>query len=167
MVLTVKQLASRLAPILPDGDLEGLARQLRHWTLAGILRPIGNIHTGAGKSRKYEETEVFWAAIALELVRWRIPIGVSDGIVKAARELHNLQCLQKHDSTDYVSEATFGRDKIFMWIQMGESSGAPWFVLKVDALDNVAQDVLHQDMTVNSPSFLVINLSTLFAKLRS
>ena len=68
---------------------------------------------------------------------------------------------------DYVHEATKGRENIFMWIEMNNNIALPSLVIKIDALENVNQFNLYRDHTINTSSFLVINLSALFAKVRS
>lgn len=162
MELTVKQLAERLLPLSVEGDVDSLARQLRHWTLSGILRTAGAVHTGAGKSRKYDEIELYWATIALELVRWRIPVGISDGIMIAARQANIID-----DSIGYVKKASTGIQDIVMLAQTGLVDILPWSSVKFKILESPDDIKVHEGWAMDSPSILVINISALFAKLRS
>lgn len=164
MELTVKQLAERLLPASPDGDLAGLTRQLRHWTLAGILEPTGAVHTGAGKSRKYAEGEIYFAALALELARWRIPIGVSDLIVRMARHQSKYESGSAERRRGFAG-AVAGQKNIFLCVKFLSGIGAPEVEIRSGHYDALMEIIREQKWTDDAPSFLAINLTTLFASI--
>jgi hypothetical protein len=168
MELTVKQIAERLLPIAPGGDMDGLVRQLRHWTLTGVVRPLGTIHTGAGKHRKYEESEVYFAALALELTRWRIPVGVSDLVVQAARKEYFQQDVRPTAKPlNAIKDAIEGRANQFLLLRPGEGLEALSMEIMTGDYKELARSVIERGWTRNTPSFVAINLSALFAKIRS
>ena len=111
MELTVREIAERILPVSPDGDMEALVRKLRHWTLSGVLRPVGSLHTGAGRHRKYEETEIYFAGLAVELTRWRIPVGISDRIIELARKEHfQIDAKPTAKPMTFVKDAVDGKE---------------------------------------------------------
>ncbi len=86
---SVSQLAERVAPTADESELARITRQLRHWTLTGVLRPLGATHTGAGRHRRYAGDAVHVAALQIELSRLGLPVGalhlVSLGIMGILR----------------------------------------------------------------------------------
>ena len=166
MDLTVKQLAERILPLSREGDLDGLVRQLRHWTLTGVVRPVGTVHTGAGKHRKYDSGEVYFAALALELARWRVPVGVSDIVVQAARQqLEGAGADAGPGSTNFIAEAIAGRERVFMLVKSLEGVDRPWTEIKVGFAPKVMKDAVNQGWSEDASSFLGIDLTALFRKL--
>jgi hypothetical protein len=163
MELTVKQLAERLLPVSPDEDLGALTRQLRHWTLGGLLETVGEVHVGAGRARKYDEYELYYAALAMELSRWRIPVGVSHLIVRMARDQNEHAAATGKGSV--FSRAVAGEADIFLCIRIGSKlQGADILGGKYGSLMGTIGD---EKWTADSPGFLAINLTTLFAPLRN
>src|SRR3954447_7581991 len=117
MALTVRDMAEKLVPLSPEGDVESIVRQLRHWSLTGVLQPSGALHVGAGRYRKYDKLELYFAALALELSRWRIPVGVSDRLVQAVRNEHRLKTAidaENGPSTNTVQNAIDGARDIYL-----------------------------------------------------
>ena len=49
--LTVSELARAVAPNADEAEISRIVRQLRHWTLTGVLSLAGTVHTGAGRHR--------------------------------------------------------------------------------------------------------------------
>ena len=47
--LTVSELARAVAPTADAAEISRIIRQLRHWTLTGVLSLAGTVHTGAGR----------------------------------------------------------------------------------------------------------------------
>ena len=77
---TVSELARRIAPDADEPEIARIVRQLRHWTLTGVLHlagtvHIGGVHTGAGRHRQYSGDAVYLAAIMVELARMGLPVG--------------------------------------------------------------------------------------------
>lgn len=54
----------------------GITRHIRHWTSLDLLVPVGDKHTGTGRSRAYPVEEIYRAAVLLELAKWRVPTTV-------------------------------------------------------------------------------------------
>ena len=168
MSLTVSQLAERLLPVAPSGDLEGLIRQIRHWTLSGVIKPAGDIHTGAGRHRRYEQNECYFAALALELTRWRIPVGVSDLVVQVARkEFYEQDLAPTALPLNAIKDAIAGRADMFVMVKMSEGIGGSWPEILTGQFDELVKTIKTRGWANNPPSFVSINLSALFGKVRS
>ena len=80
MELTVREIAKRVAPDMDATAIKRLVRQLRHWTLAGALKPIGPVSSGVGHHRKYSGESLYIAALLIELSRYRPPVIVMNGL---------------------------------------------------------------------------------------
>ena len=168
MELTVRELAERILPVSPDGDIEALVRQLRHWTLSGVLRPIGSPYTGAGRHRKYDEIELYFAALAVELTRWRIPVGISDAIVELVRkEYFQIDVKPTAKPLTFFKDAVDGKEDIYMLIYSKESVDRPKCVIHLGNFDELMGERIARSQNSPAPSFLVIHLSGLFRQLRS
>ena len=77
MKITVSELARRVAPGASKKEAAIVLRQLRHWTQIGVL-PGGadaEVHTGSGRHREYDFEGICFAALALELAKWKLPVG--------------------------------------------------------------------------------------------
>lgn len=74
--LTVKQLAKRIAPSAEREEVERTIRQLRHWTASRALIPVGGVHTGPGRHRRYAEDQVYIGAVLAEMASYGLPIGM-------------------------------------------------------------------------------------------
>ena len=72
---SVSQLAERVAPTTDKAEVARITRQLRHWTLTGVLGTLGATHTGAGRHRRYSGDAVYVAAVLIELSRLGLPVG--------------------------------------------------------------------------------------------
>ncbi len=72
---SVSQLAQRVAPTADKAEVARITRQFRHWTLTGVLRPLGATLTGAGRHRRYSGDAVYVAALMIELARLGLPVG--------------------------------------------------------------------------------------------
>ncbi len=57
-------------------EATGITRHIRHWTNLDLLMPVGDKHTGTGRSREYPVEEIYRAAVLLELAKWRVPTTV-------------------------------------------------------------------------------------------
>src|SRR4051794_37184763 len=66
---TLKEVAAVLCASGDPAEVERIARQVRHWTVADLLHPTGKKHTGTGRSRRYTADEIRKASILLELSR--------------------------------------------------------------------------------------------------
>ena len=68
-------------------------RQIKHWTSNDLLRPVGDKHTGMGRSRQYPKEEIIVAAYLHELSKY----GVTIGNLKGFRKFYD-RCLKNPDS---------------------------------------------------------------------
>ena len=73
---TVKQLAERITPGGTPEELERTIRQLRHWTSSMALMPASAVHTGQGRARVYSDSQMYVAAVLVEMGRYGLPIRV-------------------------------------------------------------------------------------------
>lgn len=78
-IYTLKEVAALLCATGDQADMERVARQIRHWTLADLLTPAGKKYTGTGVSRRYSELEVRKAAILREVSRYGLTVTQLDG----------------------------------------------------------------------------------------
>jgi DNA-binding transcriptional MerR regulator len=65
--------------------VERITRQLRHWTLNHVLEPVGGLHTGPGRHRRYSAESVYMAALIVELSDMGFPIGLLSTVVKGVK----------------------------------------------------------------------------------
>jgi hypothetical protein len=167
MDLTVRQLAKRVLPLAPDGDLDTVSRQLRHWTMQGVVRPTGSIHSGAGKARKYPETEIYFAALALEVARWRIPVGMSEGILQAARKEFEGDVNPTKERKTFIADAIAGKQGIFLFLKYADRADSHQVEFKIGLYEDLVRAVADARWTMGTPSFLAIDLSSLFGSIGS
>lgn len=80
--LSVSEIAARVARRERPGDEARLTRQIRHWTMTGVLAPIGEAFTGTGRHRRYSEETVYVVAVLAEIAG----LGVSITGLKAASD---------------------------------------------------------------------------------
>jgi hypothetical protein len=78
--LTLTELVTSVAGVVPLMRRELVERRLAHWSARGILQPTGPLHTGSGRSRLFDSQEAFIAAILL-----RLPVAI--GSVKAIAQV--------------------------------------------------------------------------------
>lgn len=82
---SVAELAHAAVP--DESDHELLIRRIRHWTLAGVLAPIGQTHAGTGRHRRYANGTKYLCAILNLLSDWSLPVGVLQSVAsELARE---------------------------------------------------------------------------------
>jgi hypothetical protein len=80
------ELASVIRPSGTASERATLIRRIRHWTLAGALKPVGNVHGGTGKHRRYAAQEGYIAAILDVLANRSLPIGTLKAVAKEVRK---------------------------------------------------------------------------------
>jgi len=82
-LVTLKDVAQRIAFSKSEAAISRVARQVRHWTQNDLLKPYGAKQTGTGIPRLYkEEPTLDIAAILLELSRY----GATVEIMKSAAD---------------------------------------------------------------------------------
>src|SRR5215208_2376550 len=75
MNMTLRELTRCLSSVSGEKPAT-LNRQLRNWTDLGVLGLVGTVNTGTGRSRLYSRQSACVAALAVELARWGIPVGI-------------------------------------------------------------------------------------------
>jgi len=73
---TLKEAVTILHRSGGEEEATGITRHIRHWTSLDLLVPVGDKHTGTGRSREYPVAEIYRAAVLLELAKWRVPTTV-------------------------------------------------------------------------------------------
>ena len=73
---TVKEAVTILHRSGGAEEVSRITRHIRHWTSLDLLVPVGDKHTGTGRSREYPVEEIYRAAALLELAKWRVPVTV-------------------------------------------------------------------------------------------
>lgn len=161
---TVSQITDRIAP---DRDLEEkkrLHRQIRHWTVAGLLQTVGALYSGPGRHRSYGREEPYIAAILVELSRYQLPIGVLQLIANGVRGVPNDPSGHK-----MWGEAKARLRTIYAAINLKETRGSGLEDSSND--DNGSTDVIlyspevERGMPETDNSVIVLNLTELFSNL--
>src|SRR3954451_10857853 len=77
-VVTAAEITRRLTRALgahmPVDEIV-LGRAIRHWAGHGLLRTIGDPHTGRGRDRLFRREEILRGAILFQIARFYIPVG--------------------------------------------------------------------------------------------
>ena len=73
---TLKEVATILHRSGGAEEASRITRHIRHWTSLDLLVPVGDKHSGTGRSREYLVEEIYRAAVLLELAKWRVPTTV-------------------------------------------------------------------------------------------
>jgi hypothetical protein len=73
-LLTVRDLAEAIRPGAPEDEIVFVTRRIRHWTLAGALQTVGEVHSGVGRHRRYSTDAVYFAAILDALADGGLPL---------------------------------------------------------------------------------------------
>ncbi len=166
---TLKEVAAALSRSGAPGDVDRIARQVRHWTQCDLLQPVGKKYTGTGVSRRYTADEVRKAAILAELSHFRVPVTILDAPFA-------------HSDEVFLGEeweiAIAGKRPVYLEMAWTEDGTSRWRM----AVDwprllfinpPVARETKEEgrdDVTVMDPerptSMILINLTETFARLR-
>lgn len=114
---TLKEIASILSHIQAGSDATKIGRQVRHWTVNGLLNPAER-HTGRGRDRAYLFQEIRKAAIYLELSRY----GMTVGLLKSVGDWLDFLEREKSPLWEFAKAKRY---RIFMeltWDEMGQTS---------------------------------------------
>lgn len=116
---SVKGVAERIAYKGDADEIRKIIRQLRHWTNADLLTPLGEKHTGTGVSRQYDADEVRKAAILLELSRYGVTVEMLEGFDEWTSLLRG---------TDRWKKAAEGKGEYFLQMawEPGDDGGSVW-----------------------------------------
>ena len=166
---SVSQLAERVAPTADKAEVARITRQLRHWTLTGVLKPLGATHTGAGRHRRYSGDAVHVAALLIELSNLGLPVGVLH--VVAISLMVILRPIKRRDG-----KGPMGEDEARLWRRAIKGEGTIYltFNVRVDAEGAKEVELLLYDAdepdppspTIGHVSAIVVDLTQLFEPLR-
>jgi DNA-binding transcriptional MerR regulator len=157
--LTVAELAEVIVRQVVGERTAPVIRRLRHWTLAGILKPIGAAHSGSGHHRRYSRDSIPIAAVLNWLANRGLSITMLDAIGKT------LPFLSKHQS-ELWKQATSGRTpRVYLGVLTFKSEEPAQYELpeRVE-LGLIAEENLQEALDVNE-GMILINLSVLFRRL--
>jgi hypothetical protein len=157
MSMTLTELTDRLAKVSRE-PASTVNRQARHWTDLGVLPLTGELNTGTGRGRLYEDEALYLAAVAVELARY----GVTAGTIKKV-----LAALAPgfRDRGSRARDVVSGELKLWLLLAptgIGEHLWTMFWEPK-----DVANWVLAQKTDAQMSSALIINLHGLWRKLRS
>lgn len=172
--LTVSEIAQRVAPAGDNVTVERITRQLRHWTLERVIEPVGGLHKGPGRHRRYSGDAVYIAAVMVELSNLGLPVGVlflmasliKFGVLNPPKIGLGRKRLPKSELPDLWRRAIKGEGQICMFFSPSfgadddQEPGELGFGM-IDAEDGI--DLASSDHTSN----VVVNLTRLFAPLRA
>ncbi len=156
-IYTVKGIAERIAMGNDPGEVSRVVEQIRYWTREGLLKPITSKHPGSGRWRRYDQDQVYRAALLAEMAR----VGLSIGAMKIMGIWLKLQATRPGDDhRELWSEAIEGEAAVYL-VLWSHSSSQDWF-------GHLAREPLTvENEVVGRPtSTLVIDLSLVFKALR-
>ena len=84
--LAVSDLAEILAAQHMLGKKDEIMRQLRYFTSEGLLKTVGAIHTGSGRSRLYARSTLIKAVVLLRLFQSGATVGLIKDYIAALED---------------------------------------------------------------------------------
>jgi hypothetical protein len=94
-----------------------IERRVRYWTTNGVLRTIGELHTGRGRSRQFDVEEVYVAALLVELADKRLSLEA----LKAVAEIIRWDIAQGGENAALWEQAKrWDRDGRTVWLAVSE-----------------------------------------------
>jgi DNA-binding transcriptional MerR regulator len=168
MRFTVSELARRIAPGASKEEGWIVHRKVRHWTQIGVL-PGGadsDVHTGSGRHRVYDSEDIRFAALALELAKWKLPVGPVKWI------LNTLHVNVEGEGRDVRYAALWqtaldGGGTVFLVVQAAGNAEDMDFSISLQA-DGTQLHTLIQptDRYDSIGSLLVVDLTGIFRRLK-
>ncbi len=168
---SVSQLAQRVAPDADKAEVALITRQLRHWTLTGVLRPLGATLTGAGRHRRYSGDAVYVAALMIELARLGLPVGTLHLVAMELMVI--LRPIRRRDG-----KGPIGANTARLWQRAIKGEGTIYLTsnLRFDdqgakegglALYDAGEPDPPSPITIGHMSAIVVDLTQLFEPLRA
>ncbi len=132
-----------------------ITRHIRHWTSLDLLVPVGDKHTGTGRSREYPVVEIYRAAALLELAKWRVPVTVLADTYRQFTADFQKEWLLAVQGTEAVYVTMTWSEGLTVWnIAVGEP--------ELFMLDDPSSEIGHS----GPASAIVINLTLVLSGLR-
>ena len=150
---TVREVAAIISGSNDPKVIDRVVRQIRYWTTEGILKPVGDKHTGSGRSREYNSNEVKKSAVIAELIRHGISLSKLYSFEEYLEELLSDLHLEDKENFYLVHAEEFGETGADMSI-IGSDDRNPLRIL-----DRWDSDFM------NYPTCIIINLTKLFVRL--
>jgi hypothetical protein len=167
---TVGEVARLLVPGAEEAEIARVNRQLRHWTLTGVLKALGVTHTGAGRHRKYSGDAVHVAALMVELSRLGLPVGtlslLATGLMGILRPVKTRdgKPLMDQEAAEKWRRAIRGEGIVYLTFNVKYGTRWPQSVgvafYEADGLD------VPSPITIGHVSAIVVDLTRLFEPLR-
>ncbi len=161
------ELVPRLSASQRDADMKFVSRQIKHWTSNDLLRPVGDKHTGMGRSRQYPEQEIIVAAYLHELSKY----GVTIGNLKAFRKFFDT-AMKTPDSANALMGKTdkhgYGGYIIYYGLSDQPNKGSGYQIVPIGRISGDDVFTLHDSKAnkdFNFKSGLVINCADVVARL--
>jgi hypothetical protein len=164
---TLKEVAALLSPSGEREDFERAARQVRHWTVNGLLNTAGEKFVGTGRSRQYAADEIRFAAWLMELAKY----GINISLMEAVRELYDDEGYQDLWETladadpPVFYEIAWDEDSIRGKISYGAPEMITWAYTHGDA-NKSGEKLPGLFNSENITSVVVVNLTKIFSRLK-
>ena len=113
---TLKEAVTILHRSGGEEEATRITRHIRHWTTLDLLVPVGDKHTGTGRSREYPVEEVYRAAVLLELAKWRVPVTVLADTFRAFTVDFKQEWLLAVDGSAVVYVTMTWREGLTAWV---------------------------------------------------
>jgi hypothetical protein len=166
--ITLPELVTSVAGVVPRVRRDLVERRIAHWINRGVLKPIGQLHVGSGRSRFFDPEQAYVAALLL-----RLPL-LSIGGVKAVAQVV-AAALAKHERTAELWAAAKDRHDThangavfagfgFLLDEAGEKPAAVY--MGVERAPNRSYFDTPSFRLEGDYSLTIINLSVTFAAVR-
>ena len=113
---TLKEAVTILHRSGGEDEATRITRHIRHWTTLDLLVPVGDKHTGTGRSREYPVEEIYRAAVLLELAKWRVPVTVLADTFRAFTVNFEQEWLLAIDGSAAVYVTMTWREGLTAWV---------------------------------------------------
>ncbi|NCC04126.1 MAG: hypothetical protein EOM37_08815 [Proteobacteria bacterium] len=160
------ELVPRLSASQRDADMKFVSRQIKHWTSNDLLRPVGDKHTGMGRSRQYPEQEIIVAAYLHELSKY----GVTIGNLKGFRKFFD-NCMKNPDSANALMGKTnkqgYGGYIVYLGLSDKPNKAAGYKIIPIGTVsgDDIFLTDVNTDKDMKHLSGLIINCADVVARL--
>ena len=167
LTYTLKEVAAILSPTGEQDEFNRASRQVRHWTINGLLETTGEKYVGTGRSRRYEKDEIRFAAWLMELAKYGVNISIMESVRLTFDEYAD------EEFWDTIAEADPPILYELAWDEgtiVGKFSfGAADLIMQTHLDDAQRQNANPKDGTIdpaNITSVIAVNLTKIFARLK-
>jgi len=164
---TLKEVAAILSPTGEQDEFNRASRQVRHWTINGLLETAGEKYVGTGRSRQYAKDEIRFAAWLMELAKYGVNISIMENVRMTFEHYAD------EDFWDSIAEADPPVLYELAWDEgsiVGKFSfGAAELIMQTHLNDQRRQNANPRDGAIdpaNITSVIAVNLTKIFARLK-